>query len=226
MPSSRLLPTAELHEVFSQSINSLGGRVTEVYQDSARYYARAVLPTGGDVATGDRIQAGVALRSNECGAVVHPYTFREVCKNGAIVAQAVGSQTVAFDDFATAEEAAGALAEAVAECGSAEVFQGALGQMRSAREVSADFLINLLPMLARFLPDSQRDAFAREAMSRLFRDQDQSLYGLFNAVTSIARDERDPERKWRLEELGGGVLARVRPEPTPGNVSARRPVMV
>ena len=26
-----------------------------------------------------------------------------------------------------------------------------------------------------------------------------------NAVTSVARDTRDPETRWRLEELGGGI---------------------
>jgi transposase len=31
------------------------------------------------------------------------------------------------------------------------------------------------------------------------------LFSLMNAVTSLARDERDPELRWRLEELGGAV---------------------
>jgi hypothetical protein len=33
-----------------------------------------------------------------------------------------------------------------------------------------------------------------------------------NAVTSLARDSRDPDDRWRLEELGGGIGARLRPQ--------------
>jgi len=34
-----------------------------------------------------------------------------------------------------------------------------------------------------------------------------------NAVTSVARDTRDPELRWRLEELGGGIPAMLVPDP-------------
>ncbi|MBL7044445.1 MAG: hypothetical protein ISR77_37815 [Pirellulaceae bacterium] len=30
---------------------------------------------------------------------------------------------------------------------------------------------------------------------------------------SCARDRSDPEERWRLEELGGGIAARIVPEP-------------
>jgi hypothetical protein len=33
------------------------------------------------------------------------------------------------------------------------------------------------------------------------------MFGLVNAVTSVARDQKDPQVRWRLEELGGGILA-------------------
>ena len=47
---------------------------------------------------------------------------------------------------------------------------------------------------------------------------DRNRFGLMNAVTSVARDTRDPDARWRLEELGGGIGARLRPRrpaPTP-----------
>ena len=37
----------------------------------------------------DRLQGGVALRVVEADILVHPYVFRQVCRNGAIVAQAL-----------------------------------------------------------------------------------------------------------------------------------------
>ena len=40
---------------------------------------------------------------------------------------------------------------------------------------------------------------------RYTASRDRSRFGLMNAVTSVARDTRDPELRWRLEELGGGI---------------------
>jgi hypothetical protein len=35
---------------------------------------------------------------------------------------------------------------------------------------------------------------------------DSSAYGVFNAVTSLARDTADPDLRWRLQVLGGQLL--------------------
>ena len=47
----------------------------------------------------------------------------------------------------------------------------------------------------------------RAIMQRFARDRDQTIFGFMNAITSLARDTRDPQTRWRLEELGGSVLA-------------------
>ncbi len=44
-----------------------------------------------------------------------------------------------------------------------------------------------------------------EVMHRFSTEGDGSRYGLMNAITSVARDTRDPETRWRLEKLGGLV---------------------
>ncbi len=53
-------------------------------------------------------------------------------------------------------------------------------------------------------------------MRTFFEAEDRSAFSLMNAVTSVARDQDDPEVRWQLEELGGGVPAmnfpRVRPD--------------
>jgi hypothetical protein len=46
-----------------------------------------------------------------------------------------------------------------------------------------------------------------------------------NAVTSVARDTRDPELRWRLEEFGGGIPALAR-DPSPRLDDARAGVLV
>jgi len=46
-----------------------------------------------------------------------------------------------------------------------------------------------------------------QIMRTFMEADDRSAFGLMNAVTSVARDQDDPEVRWRLEELGGGVPA-------------------
>jgi hypothetical protein len=59
---------------------------------------------------------------------------------------------------------------------------------------------------------------------------DHTGFGLMNAVTSLARDTRDPDDRWRLEELGGGIGAAIlprQPHDSPAHeASARRPAPV
>lgn len=173
-----------------------------------------------EVTPGDAIRGGVAVRANDRGLAAHPYTFREVCKNGAIVAEAVGTFAVAFDEFEGPDEAVDAATAAVASCARPEAFEAAVRRMRSSREVSADLMINLMPMLAS-LEGMARRRLTGDIVSRFLRGEDESLYGLFNAVTAAARDETDPALKWRLEELGGGLIAGRKPIPAPGGTWAR-----
>ena len=49
----------------------------------------------------------------------------------------------------------------------------------------------------------------RKSTHRYSRDGDPSLFGLVNAITSVARDEENQDLKWRLEQLGGGLLSLV-----------------
>ena len=55
---------------------------------------------------------------------------------------------------------------------------------------------------------------------RFTQSGDLTSFGLMNALTSVARDEPDPEQRWRLEELGGAVPARLSLEPPAGGASA------
>ncbi len=86
--------------------------------------------------------------------------------------------------------------------------------MRSAREVQADAVLMMIPMIAR-LPRAMAVRLLTTIMDRFNEQGDNSRFGLMNAVTSVARDTRDPDLRWRLEELGGGVpLADGCPTPT------------
>jgi hypothetical protein len=116
-------------------------------------------------------------------------------------------------DLHDAEDAGAMLRDAIRACCAEEAFTAAAEQMRSAREIEADAALNLLPLLSH-LPGGGRGLFAA-VVERFFGGGDRSRFGLMNAVTSLARDTRDPELRWRLEELGGGVPALVVPRPFP-----------
>jgi hypothetical protein len=70
----------------------------------------------------------------------------------------------------------------------------------------------------------QRDGSGLILVALIFdvymKGRDRSGYALMNAVTSVARDTRDPELRWRLEEFGGGIAAHLEPEPEPDDAAA------
>jgi len=219
----QFLPTTdEIGELFREEVAAAGGTVTDRCEVAGRLFLRAVLPGAEDVRPGDAVQGGVALRAAGAGpeVLVHPYTFLQVCSNGAIAAHAVGTRRVervaCADDLvvvAPAYEVAAATAalrEAVRACAAPEALATAVGEMRSMAEVEADLALHLLPILSQ-LPGHMAAHLARQILGRFAAEPDRSLFGLHSAVTALARDTADAELRWRLEELGGAMGARLRP---------------
>jgi hypothetical protein len=194
----------EISTLFAKEIAAAGGTVTESLFVGDRLFARSTLPAMREVRLGDKLQAGVALRATDCEVWVHPYVFRQVCRNGAIVAHALQTRHVKADEFATTEETAAAVSEAVQVCCEVEAFTDASQDINAARDKVADVTLNLLPVLSRMRPELGTQIF-RMIVERFFDGEDASRYGLMNAVTSVARDSADPEVRWNLEELGGGI---------------------
>ena len=196
--------TRELLDLLSDEVARCGGGVSNVCDDGTRLYARAVLPATHEVGPGDRLQGGVALRADDAEIAVHPYVFREVCKNGAIFAQVVGTRVIRRDecDFVVLPQ----VAEAVGACCRDEAFAEATAQMHSAQNAPANMVLNLMPSLSK-LPPEYVQSFLRRVMAQFNGERDRTRYGLMNAVTATARETRDPELRWRMEELGGAVAA-------------------
>jgi hypothetical protein len=205
------LPTTQqVKETFVDELREIGGHVSDSFDDGRRLFLRSVLRRVKQVRAGDGLQAGVALRAAGPEIWVHPYVFHQVCRNGAIFATALESrriERVEGPEYSEAPELLFELVEAVRLCSSEDVFEANAGRMRSAAEVEADLLMTM-PTLAQ-LPEQ----VAARILERFGTERDRSQYGLMNAVTSVARDTHDPEMRWRLEELGGGVAARVSPAP-------------
>jgi hypothetical protein len=204
------LTTREIREISAQEVEAAGGRMSDVFDDGARIFLRAVLAGEKQVQPGDRIQGGVAVRATSEEIRVHPYVFRQVCSNGAIRAHALGSRQVRQVDFSTEEQAkvVGALREAVQACCCEEAFAQGLAEMRSARGASdVDLALTMMPFLARMIQGPESQSIVASIFDQFFADRDHSRFGLTNAVTSVARDTRDPEVRWRLEEIGAGIAA-------------------
>jgi hypothetical protein len=217
--SPQFLTMADISNLFAEEILAVGGTVTDTLNDGDRVFLRSTLPGIREVRAGDSLQAGVALRAQERTVWVHPCVFRQICRNGAIIAHALQTRHIATDDYSTAEAAKSAVREAIRVCSDDEAFTSAAEDIRSARDRVADVAINLLPVLSQMRPELGTQIF-RMIVERFFDGEDASRFGLMNAVTSVARDTSDPEIRWRLEELGGGIPVGYPPAPEPDDMAA------
>jgi hypothetical protein len=208
----------EILEAFEREVRDLGGTVPDIYAEGDMLFARAVLPGTAEVRPGDRIHGGVAVRTHDTEILVHPYSFRVVCTNGAIAAFATGSRVVERVEVAAPSTVINAVLEelraAVRAAADPAALEVTVGAMRSAAQREADVMVQLLPLLPH-MPPGMRASLVRTIVRRFEAERDGSVLGLVNAVTSVARDTTDPETRWRLEELGGGMLARLPERPKP-----------
>jgi hypothetical protein len=200
------ITTAMVKALFAEEIAALDGKVSDTFDDGERLFVRSILPGVEEVRAKDCVEGGVALRMSGGEAWVHPYVFRQVCSNGAIMARAIETRHVADVDVRGPEEVLPELREAIQACASREAFTVAAQQMRSAQDARVDLAISFLPLLSRF-PTS----LVTQIMGRFLNVRDRSAFDMANAMTATARDMSDPELRWRLEELGGGVFAGRKP---------------
>jgi hypothetical protein len=204
--------TSTIAAIFAEEIGLAGGSLSDTYNDGERLLTRSILPGKYEVRAGDSLQPGVALRASGTQVSVHPYVFRQICRNGAIIAHALQSRNIDASEHDSAEEASATVREAVRACCDEESFATIADDIRSSRDRVADVTLNLLPVLSRLRPEHGTQIF-RMIVERFFEGEDASRYGLMNAVTSVARDTQDPEVRWRLEELGGGIPVGQPPAP-------------
>jgi hypothetical protein len=213
--------TTQVLDVFTEVVAARGGQVTDTFHDGRRLFTRSILPHVEEVRPGDRMQGGVALKACDEGVWLYPYLFRLVCRNGAIAAEAIEARFLGNLHQQEPESALETIRQGIAVCSEQEVFRANVRKMRSACEREADMALNLLPFLSR-LSAQDRDGLLSQILDRFFRDGDPSQFGLANAVTAVARDTRDPDLRWNLEELGGGIAIGITPRrPKDGRSAAR-----
>ncbi|MCZ6529502.1 MAG: hypothetical protein O6949_04105 [Chloroflexi bacterium] len=207
------LTTAQIQTIFEQEVKSAGGKVTDTFDDGTLLFTRAVLPKNEKVARRDRVDKGVALKAAWEDIWVHPYVFRRVCINGAIVAQAVATKHVMNTEHVSPIEMEIDLRESVRMCIQEQDFEGYVEKIKRARGLFPDPRLTLMPHLSR-LPADQASQILEDTHRRFAKGADESRYGLINAVTSLARDTRNPELRWSLETIGGALIVTSTPTPS------------
>jgi hypothetical protein len=210
MPTDFLPTTKDIAAAFADEISVLGGWISGNYDDGIRLFMHAQLAAESDIRAGDAVNAGVALRVMGPVVSVYPYTFRQVCSNGAIAAQVKGTREIPRVEFVSATEFVAAAIEeirlTVRQCAAPEAFAKVTNEMRRATVAPAELMIHVLPALDRLPTELQAEMMVM-ILQEFERANDQSLYGVMNAVTAAARGVNDPETKWQLEQYGGSLPA-------------------
>src|SRR5215472_16042551 len=86
--------TREIRDAIAEEIAMLGGVASDVFDDGQCLFVRALLASDADVQPRDTIRAGIAVRVTGPEIAVYPYTYRQICTNGAIAAYALGLRVV------------------------------------------------------------------------------------------------------------------------------------
>ncbi|HEX5012400.1 MAG TPA: hypothetical protein VFY71_18575 [Planctomycetota bacterium] len=195
----------QILSVFTEEITNRSGEVVDVFVKPSYVQARSVLPRFAAARPGDRLQAGVALRAARGDVRVHPYLFRLVCRNGAILVEAAQSQRLIEIELLEVPEAMAVLRQSIGACCAAEAFTEAMARVRDGAAVRDVHAIQMMPIMAHMA--RRGSGFdPGEIWRRFLREADPTPYGLANAITSVARDTSDRRLRWDLEELGGAVL--------------------
>lgn len=205
--------TSEIRQLFEETAAGLQGEIVAPFQDGDALFLRLRLPRlAGEVRMGDTLQGGVALRTRGEEVLVHPYTFRVVCQNGAIRAHAAGTARTWRGESGASDWQRETILEelraAILTCAEAGSFRDGLREMRQATEVQE---IDLLLQFSHLVEQGMRPEVFRDVVRSFTRQGDRSLFGWMNAITARARESRSSEERWTLEELGGGVGALILP---------------
>jgi hypothetical protein len=179
------------------------------------------------VGLNDIVQAGIVISNSEVGAgavKIEPMIYRLVCKNGAIAADSstrkyhVGKGHGGAEDGGVAEffrdETRLAddkaffmkVADTVNAAFNRELFDRLVNKMREAagQKIEGDPVKVVEVTAKRFgLTENERGSILRN----LIEGHDLSRYGLLNAITASAQDEKlDYERATDLERFGGEII--------------------
>lgn len=231
MPTDSFPESKMFRAVFEDEVAALGGHISDTFHEKTCYLARSLHPGVREVGPRDTVTGGVAIRVDSSAIRVCPYLFRQVCfrqvcGNGMILARTFQARHIEQVDIRDFDEVAIQLRETVRACASDEAFKEAATRTQRTRFQPADLSMGFLMRQAGRSSLSTR-GLSREILARLTREPErQTGFGVLNALTSLARDTKDPVRRWDLEELGGALVLTItrspRPTPSPMRIAAAK----
>jgi len=198
MPKAVKTAKYMVRDLFQETFREMDGKIIDSTEARGIVYARATVPRTRSVRKGDEFFGGVAMRASDAGVSIHPFTFRVVCSNGAVMSRSRLSRSFEFDcewDLRMRFQ----LRQAFEVCASEPAFEESIASVQSALDLEVDMAMMMMDLK---LPTRMLRAF----LERFIEDRESNTaYGWMNAVTATARTVRDPEERWELEKLGAMI---------------------
>jgi carbon storage regulator len=218
-----LPPAREVLDMASEEVERAGGKVYDRSEKGNRLFLRALFPMLDEVQPKDFVQGGVAVMATGRDIDVRHYVLRQVCSNGALMPRETRSSRIRRVPLDAPNEAianvASQLRAAIRWYSNTALFSEAARKIAATTASNANHARRLLDHMPQ-LPREHATRVRNEVLRRFAAGSDSSLFGLMNAVTSVARDEPDPVIRWRLEELGGAIPSLVAPAAKPSGAAA------
>jgi hypothetical protein len=221
---SQKLTTDQVLEVFTDELTSRDGKITDTFNDGRRLFCRSVLPLADSRRPGDAFHGGLALKATDEQICIYPYTFRLVCRNGAIHSQSIGSLSIEGLDDLAPQFILQSLRDGIDICSAREIFHDTMNKIRGLANREVNHALDVLTFISTHAGASS-DRLLAGILDRFFESKDQTQYALANAITALARDTKDPHQRWNLEALGGALLTAVLPKGPRDKASARADVI-
>ena len=226
-PSYRPLDNYDLAHAVLPTISQLGATTASAEITDSRFYLKCITDkVTGEVAKGDLMQAGVVISNSEVGhgsLRIEALDYRLVCTNGLISETAIRKahlgrsarggdsledareffkdETRAADDHAFFLK----VRDAVVGMFDPTKFNKRLDKYRALAAIpmnrEPEETIELVAKKFALTEQEQRTA-----LRHLFTANDQTRWGLANAITRTAQDATDYDRATVLETLGGKIV--------------------
>lgn len=181
--------------------------------DEGGDFAVSVYPVdrpGPEVRTGDAFFAGVQMYGNASMGVVfvQPHVLRLICMNGAAISASGGATFYLRRNDVDVE---GDI-ESVLEVGfSNGLVETAESQLKRSSSIPLPAISeSVLQVILRM-----HESITKSVLHAL-RSEEGTLYGLYNAITRVARDTADLRTTMRLERIAGRIVACARIETRSG----------
>ena len=198
----------ETLSIVEEELSKIGGHFAESARHKGRLFIWGTVPHTRQVRPNDHIQGGVAVCTIGYEICVFPHVFRQMYRSGAIMSHTNGIKRLKRVPSTSTprgvERLRTRVLSLVQECTSSEMLTQLTDQLRVAAESDVDAGLQMSTVISQ-LPRRHSSLLLSQILSEFHEDEDQSVYGLMNAVAAVARDEDDPETKWDLEELAGWV---------------------